>query len=109
MTDQIIQPRRIFLGAVPLRATLAQFGAIMSAGSQPRWLSRCIRKFPPRRDLDQNGRWRIGTAQGEAKYDRLEKKLAALPAIGCRRSRWRPMPTARPIAGGLCKAILRHV
>jgi hypothetical protein len=28
-----------------------------------------------------NYRWRLGLAQGEAKYDDLEKRLAALPAI----------------------------
>ena len=32
-----------------------------------------------------NYRWRLGLAQGEAKYDDLEKRLAALPAI--------PVPT----------------
>jgi pimeloyl-ACP methyl ester carboxylesterase len=29
-----------------------------------------------------NYRWRLGLVQGEAKYDGLEKRLAALPAIG---------------------------
>ncbi|WP_292169524.1 alpha/beta hydrolase, partial [Mesorhizobium sp.] len=29
-----------------------------------------------------NYRWRLGLAQGEPKYDSLEKKLAALPTIG---------------------------
>jgi len=29
-----------------------------------------------------NYRWRLGLAQGEAKYEELEKKLAAAPAIG---------------------------
>ena len=36
MLDQISQPRRRFLGTVALGATFAQFGAIMSAGAQPR-------------------------------------------------------------------------
>jgi pimeloyl-ACP methyl ester carboxylesterase len=36
MTEQISQPRRNFLGTVAIGATLAQFGAIISAGAQPR-------------------------------------------------------------------------
>jgi len=29
-----------------------------------------------------NYRWRLGLAEGEAKYDDIEKKLARLPSIG---------------------------
>jgi len=32
--------------------------------------------------LVHNYRWRLGLAQGEAKFDEIEKKLAAFPSIG---------------------------
>lgn len=34
-----------------------------------------------RRDHDPHYRWRLGLAEGEAKYEHLEKKLAAAPQI----------------------------
>jgi hypothetical protein len=41
-----------------------------------------------------NYRWRLGLAQGEAKYDDLERRLATAPVITVpTRSRWKAMPT----------------
>ena len=58
-----------------------------------------------------NYRWRLGLAEGEAKYDELEKRLATAPAI--------TVPTItmegdangapHPDAGGLCEEVLRQV
>ena len=45
-----------------------------------------------------NYRWRLGLAEGEPKYDDLEKRLAARPASSpCRRSPSKAMPMARRI------------
>jgi pimeloyl-ACP methyl ester carboxylesterase len=44
-----------------------------------------------------NYRWRLGLAQGEAKYEHLEKKLAAAPVIDVPTITMRAMPTARRI------------
>ena len=45
-----------------------------------------------------NYRWRLGLAEGEAKYDDLEKRLADGPGDhACRPSRWKATPTARRI------------
>ena len=41
-----------------------------------------------------NYRWRLGLAEGEAKYDDLEKRLAHARSSACRPSRLRGMPTA---------------
>ena len=42
-----------------------------------------------------NYRWRLGLAEGEAKYDEIEAKLANGPGSRCRPSPWRATPTAR--------------
>ena len=42
-----------------------------------------------------NYRWRIGLAAGEPEFDGLEQRLAAFPAITCRRSRSKATRTAR--------------
>ena len=42
-----------------------------------------------------NYRWRLGLAEGEPKYDELEKRLAASPAIAVPPSPSKAMPTAR--------------
>jgi len=44
-----------------------------------------------------NYRWRLGLAEGEAKYDDLEKRLAEAPAITSPPSRWKATPMALPI------------
>jgi len=47
-----------------------------------------------------NYRWRIGLAEGESKYDDLEKRLAAAPVISVPRSQCKAMPMeqrTRPI------------
>jgi hypothetical protein len=44
-----------------------------------------------------NYRWRLGVAEGEARYDDLEKQLAAGPSSPCPRSPWKVMPTGHPI------------
>ncbi len=45
-----------------------------------------------------NYRWRLGLAEGEPKFDELEKRLATGPGDhACRPSPWRVMPTARRI------------
>jgi hypothetical protein len=42
-------------------------------------------------------RWRLDLADGERKYDDLEKKLAQGPSSQYARSPWKATPTARPI------------
>jgi pimeloyl-ACP methyl ester carboxylesterase len=42
-----------------------------------------------------NYRWRLGLADGEAKYAGLEARLAQSRPSRCRRSRWKATPTAR--------------
>ena len=44
-----------------------------------------------------NYRWRLGLAEGEPKYDDLEKRLAAAPVLPCRRLPWKGTRTARRI------------
>ena len=39
-----------------------------------------------------NYRWGLGLAQGESKYDELERRLAQAPISACPRSRWKVMP-----------------
>ena len=41
-----------------------------------------------------NYRWRLGLAEGEAKYDELEKHWPRLRSSACRPSRWKATPTA---------------
>lgn len=40
-----------------------------------------------------NYRWRMGLAEGEPKYDELERRLAAAPVITVPISHWKAMPT----------------
>ena len=42
-----------------------------------------------------NYRWRLGLAEGEPKYDELEKRLAEARSSPCRPSPWKATPTAR--------------
>ena len=44
-----------------------------------------------------NYRWGLGLAQGEPKYDDLERRLAQAPSSPCPRSRSKAMPMVRPI------------
>ena len=59
-----------------------------------------------------NYRWRLDLAQGEAKYDDLEKQLAALPVVTVpdhhhgRRRQWRAAPAQPQL---LCQAVFRQI
>lgn len=46
-----------------------------------------------------NYRWRLGLAEGETKYDELEKRLAEARRLRFRRSRSKAMPTVLCIRG----------
>ena len=56
---------------------------------------RSVRKSRPRRDRDPQLPLAARPRRGRAKYDDLEKRLAASPSSLCRLSRWKAMPTAR--------------
>jgi pimeloyl-ACP methyl ester carboxylesterase len=68
MSEEIKHNRRRFLGTAAMTLGAAQFGMFRSAEAH---VSIVIHNY----------RWRLGLAEGEPKYDDLEKRLAEGPVI----------------------------
>jgi hypothetical protein len=101
MDDAISAGRRRFLGAAGMTIAAAGFGAFEVGAAQPRakliwqtasprWrfddatFERTAKAFDNPDHVSiviHNDRWRLGLADGEPKYDDLEKQLAAGPLI----------------------------